>query len=170
MSKKKGLNTFLSEVNFVLLKQNLRKIKRNRKSIIKVKSGCGDSRESITGENVCQGTVGSGLLSALNLGQGVHDFFVGSSSEISYGNTRLEALCFQVDVARICDSLQSAQAGCDKMADVTSLKQLDINVDKSSFILLGNKSMINKIRDEIKLIKDLNFGINYVDSTEKVRI
>ena len=27
-----------------------------------------------------------------------------------------------------------------------------------------------KIRDEIKLIKDLNFGINYVDSTEKVRI
>ena len=27
-----------------------------------------------------------------------------------------------------------------------------------------------KIRDEIKLIKDLNFGINYIDSTEKVRI
>ena len=26
-----------------------------------------------------------------------------------------------------------------------------------------------KIRDEIKLIKDLNFGINYVDSSDKMR-
>ena len=87
----------------------------------------------------------------LNLGQGVHDFFEGSSSEISYANLRLEPLCFQDDVARVCKSLQAAQAGCDKMAAVTNLKQLDINVEKSSFILLGNKSRISEIRDEIKL-------------------
>merc|ERR1712030_299472 len=112
--------------------------------------GCGDTNESTTGENVCQGTVGSGLLSALNLGQGVHDFFEGSSSEISYGNVRIEPLCFQDDVARVCNSVEAAQAGCDKMAAVTNLKQLEINVDKSSFILLGNKRRISEIRNKIK--------------------
>ena len=47
------------------------------KAKIKVITGCGESGEATTGENVSQGTVGSGLLSSLNLGQGVHDFFAG---------------------------------------------------------------------------------------------
>ena len=122
----------------------------NRKSKIKIQTGCGESNESTTGENVSQGTVGSGLLSSLNLGQGVHDFFQGSTTEISYGNTRLEPLCFQDDVARVCNSREAAQAGCNKMEAITSLKQLEINVDKSSYILLGSKTKISEIRNMIK--------------------
>ena len=66
--------------------------------------------------------------------------------------------------SRIKKKLQS-----DNPSDVSKLlDELEINMFNAAKDLDFEEAA--KIRDEIKLIKDLNFGINYVDSSEKVRI
>mgnify|MGYP003314263613 CR=1 FL=1 len=118
----------------------------NQKNVIQVQTGVGVSNKAETDENITQGSVGSGLLSALNLDSGVCEFFDGSDQEISYGPLPLQPLLFQDDVGRLSSSPQAAQAGNDKMAAITNLKQIEINVDKSIYILLGNKKKVNEKR------------------------
>ena len=66
--------------------------------------------------------------------------------------------------SRIKKKLQS-----DNPSDVSKLlDELEVNMFNAAKDLDFEEAA--KIRDEIKLIKDLNFGINYVDSSEKVRI
>ena len=118
----------------------------NKGNIIKIRTGVGISNSETTGENIGQGTIGGALLSSLNLDMGVQSSFKSSSSEISYGAIRLQPLIFQDDLARICTSVQAAQAGNDKVAEVTNSKQLEINIDKSSFIILGNKNKVKELK------------------------
>ena len=94
-------------------------------------------------ENIAQGSMGWGLLSSLNLAGDVQKFFEGSSDEASYGHMRLQPLMFQDDIARLCLSVQSAQAGNDRISLVMGLKQLKINVEKSFYTIIGStkKSM-----------------------------
>ena len=117
----------------------------NNASIIHVKTATGISRKKEIGECIGQGTVGGALLSSLNLDSGVQQFFKSSSSEASYADVRLGPLIFQDDLARICLNVQAAQAGNDKVETITNLKQLEINIDKSSYILLGNKNKVEEI-------------------------
>ena len=122
----------------------------NHKNVIQVQTGVGVSNKCTTDENITQGSIGSGLISALNLDSGVNSFFEGSNMEVSYGPLRLQPLLFQDDVGRLCSSPEAAQAGNDKMAAITSLKQLEINVDKSVYILFGNKHRVTHIRNLLK--------------------
>ena len=119
----------------------------NNVSIIHVKTATGTSRRKKIGECIGQGTVGGALLRLLNLDSGVQQFFKSSSHEASYADSvRLGPLIFQDDLARICLNVQAAQAGNDKVETITNLKQLEINIDKSSYILLGNKNKVEEIR------------------------
>ena len=56
---------------------------------------------------------------------------------------------FQDDILKCSNDIKSAQDGCYKMEVVTGLKQLQINIDKSVFMLLGNKSRVGEIREMI---------------------
>ena len=51
----------------------------NQSSIIQIKSGVGMTNTKLIEENVAQGSIGGGILSALNLDDGIHNFFQGSS-------------------------------------------------------------------------------------------
>ena len=97
-----------------------------------------------------QGKVGSGLISAVNLGNGINTFFEGSPDEICYGDLRLQPLLYQDDLGRLCSTVQSAQAGLNRVATVMNIKQLKMNVDKSFYILFGKKKTIEDIRTLIK--------------------
>ena len=109
----------------------------------------GISNSERIGENIGQGTIGGALLSSLNLDMGVQSLFTSSTSEISYGAIRLQPLIFQDDLARMCTTVQPAQAGNDKVAEITNSKQLEINIDKSSFIILGNRNKVKEIREQL---------------------
>ena len=121
----------------------------NSKSVVQVVTPSGISEKRTTGANVGQGTVGGGLASALGLSDGMADSFDGSSSEIYYGPVRVQPIMFQDDILKCSDDIKSAQDGCYKMEVVTGLKQLQINIDKSVFMLLGNKSRVGEIREMI---------------------
>ena len=50
----------------------------------------------------------------------------------------------------MCTTVQSIQAGLDRISAIMSKKQLQLNIDKSCYILLGNNTAVNKIRNLIK--------------------
>ena len=56
-------------------------------------------------KNVAQGSIGGGLVSALNLSETMTDYFSGSDSDISYGLVRANPILYQDDSARFSSSI-----------------------------------------------------------------
>ena len=96
-----------------------------------------------------QGTGGGALVSQVNLDHGVMDMFSGSEQEVRYGGVRVLPAIFQDDIMRAADSVESARAGNIKMDSVMNSKQLELNKDKTGFILLGKKDKVEKARQQI---------------------
>ena len=67
----------------------------NKDTQIRVKTGFGMTDTAATGENVAQGSIGGGLISALNLDKTMSAYFSGSDNEISYGPARLCWVLYQ---------------------------------------------------------------------------
>ena len=120
-----------------------------------------------TDGNIAQGMLGSALLSTLNLSTGIQNFFSSSTHKISYGDTRLEPLMFQDDLGRLCRTANEAQAANDKIEQVMNLKQLQVNIDKSSYLLIGPRKRVHEIRE---LIKENPLTINGKETKESKEI
>ena len=112
----------------------------NKDTIVKVNTGVGTTEEAETGENIGQGTGEGAIISAANISDGISKAFKHSSYEISYGEEMLNPLLFQDDIARVCDSIEAAQYGNELVNHVMETKLLDFNLDKSVYIVVGNKS------------------------------
>ena len=54
-----------------------------------LKSFVGESKTKEAGEQISQGSIDAGIVSSVNLGKGVDDFFESSEDEISYGLVQL---------------------------------------------------------------------------------
>ena len=104
------------------------------------------------GETVAQGSIGGALASSLNLDVEVNNFFSGSIDEVSYSNVRLQPIILQDDLCRLFTSADSARNGVRRMENIMKLKQLDINVDKSSYIVCKKSSKNAEIRQDFKII------------------
>ena len=123
----------------------------NKDTIIKVKTGVGMTDEAETGENIGQGTGEGAILSAASIADGVEKAFANSEHELSYGEEELKPLLFQDDIGRICDSVEAAQHGNDRVAHVMESKLLDFNIDKSCFLVVGNVKEKQNIRKQLQV-------------------
>jgi hypothetical protein len=121
----------------------------NRKTCLKVKTGAGVSNSTELGENITQGSIGGALISTVNLDYTVDLQFKKSRHEISYGGMKLQPLIFQDDIFRMSASPEAAQAGNQLIEAVIESKLLDLNLDKSCYIVIGAKNTANEIRNEI---------------------
>ena len=110
----------------------------NKNTVIRVKTGTGYSEWTNAGELIGQGTGGGALVSSVNLDNDMEEFFAGSSSEVTYGEVRLQPLIFQDDVVRLACDMASARAGNKRLEGVVKLKQLDTDTDKTGLILFEN--------------------------------
>ena len=111
----------------------------NKDTKIKVRTPVGDTEERDTGEGWGQGTIEGAICSAVNLDNGVRDFFTGSEYEVSYGDLMLGPALFQDDVSRLCEDPVSVQMGNDRMEAMAETKLLDFNMEKSCLIVIGKK-------------------------------
>ena len=123
--------------------------KMNRNNQIKVKTAAGVSNVEATGENITQGSVGSGILSSASLDKTMTRYFDGSQ-EISYVDLRLSPINFQDDSARLSDSVENVQKGNIIMESVMKRKQLSLNISKCCVIPFEK----GKKREELK--KEIN--------------
>ena len=115
----------------------------NKETEIRVRTGVGT-----VGETVAQGSIGGGLASALNLDVEVSNFFDGSNNEAAYASIRLQPMILQDNLSRLCCSADSARAGIRRIEILMKLKQLSINVDKSSYTVCLNSSESANIKDD----------------------
>ena len=120
----------------------------NKNTVIRVKTGTGYSEWADAGELIGQGTGGGALVSSVNLDKDMEEFFGGSSSEVTYGELRLQPLMFQDDVVRMAVDLGSARAGNERLASLVKLKQLEMHPDKTGMILFGNHESLHKEIEE----------------------
>ena len=121
----------------------------NKETHIRVQTPVGLTEECNTGEGVGQGTLEGAFVSAVNLDNGVNDFFKDSENEISYADLQLRPVLYQDDVARLCGSVDSLQSANDRMEALAETKLLDFNLSKSVFMLIGSdknkKDLENKL-------------------------
>ena len=101
------------------------------------------SKSTELGKNITQGSVGGALVSTVNLDFTVNNHFRDSNYEISYSDIRLLPLIFQEFISRLSSSPADAQAGNIYIEACMESKLLELNLDKSCFIVLGSKKTVN---------------------------
>ena len=121
----------------------------NKNTRFSVMTPVGVTEEAERGPGVGQGTGEGALISALNLDSGVRNFFCSSDSEVSYGPVKLAPVLFQDDIARLTLNIKSAQQGNKRMEAMAETKLLDYNLEKSSFMIIGNQISKKKIEQEL---------------------
>ena len=89
------------------------------------------------------------LVCSVSLDSDVDEYFRDSVDETSYFSVRLQPLLYQDDVARIAPTVKSAQVGNCKMEIIAETKLLDYNLEKSGFLVVGDKKAKKKIIDEL---------------------
>ena len=123
--------------------------KANQFNNIKVETPVGVTEEEETGEGLGQGGLDSGFLSAVNLNNGVDEAFEDSKNEASIATLKLGPMLYHDDIARIAESIRDAQAGLIKLEQVAESKLLNYNMDKTCFIIIGDKKAKKKLEDDL---------------------
>ena len=139
----------------------------NKNTRITCRTPVGDSTPKEIGEGIGKGTIEGALCSAVNLDQGVTDFFANSEYEVSYGDVVLRPALFQDDVSRFCEDPLSAQMGNDKMEALAETKLLDYNMDKTCYIVVGKDKERKHLEDEFKANPPTLYGQKMKISSEE---
>ena len=80
-----------------------------------------------------------GVISSANIDHGVSDTFATSDGEVKYLEMDLGPLIFMDDIFRMGENVSSAQRANNLMETIIGKKSLEFNLDKSSFMVMGNK-------------------------------
>ena len=130
----------------------------NKDTRISVRTPVGDTEWRDTGEGWGQGTIEGAIVSAVNLDNGVRDFFSSSEYEVSYGDMALSPTLFQDDISRLCWDPVSAQMGIDKLEAMAETKLLDFNLDKSCIIIIGQGKPKDELERQFRANPPLLYG------------
>ena len=118
---------------------------------IRVNTPVGPTQQLDTGETLGQGSVEGAVASAVNLDNGVRDFFENSENEVYYHGLKLGPLLFQDDIARLSTDLSSAQSGNERMRNVAESKLIDFNIAKSGFLILAKGKRRRELMKELSI-------------------
>ena len=121
----------------------------NKNVQIKVKTAVGLSESEQTGPGASQGSVDAPIISSNSIGNGVSDAFATSKVEARYPNVELSAQIYMDDIARLAENVASAQYANEVMEELLGKKSLKLNLDKSSFLVIGTKKSRRAISNEI---------------------
>ena len=125
----------------------------NKQIKVKVKTPLGESDSKEAGSGPSQGNVDAALISANSIGNGVKEMFKTAEKELRYANeVVVSALVFMDDIGKISVNREMAQDANDKIEEMINRKGLELNVDKSNFLIIGNKKEQKRIQKEIDKI------------------
>ena len=122
----------------------------NKDTIIKVKTALGETEEAEIDDGIAQGGVESGILSAVSLDRGVSHYFNDHTGDVFYGSIAIKSLLWQDDVLKANSTLEDAQDSNKRMEAVLGSKMLDFNLDKSVFIVIGNKTFKDQTNEKLE--------------------
>ena len=123
--------------------------KLNANTKISVKTSVGESKTAPVKDSIGQGSFSAALASSLNIGCGVADKLKDDYTA-NIGLLELIALILQDDISKMCNTLEQARNGSQKIDELLKQKLLSVNYDKSKYLLLGNTKAKNRMRKELK--------------------
>ena len=86
----------------------------------------------------------------MSLSKGVDKFFKDSKYEVKYGEVELSPIQYQDDAIRLTGSVEGARDGIRRFEELMGSKCLNVNIDKSIYMLAGKKSNVERIREQLK--------------------
>ena len=89
------------------------------------------------------------MSSSLNIGCAVADKLKDDCTA-SIGLLELIALILQDDISKMCNTLEQARNGSQMIDELLKQKLLNVNNDKSKYLLLGNTKAKNRMRKDLK--------------------
>ena len=138
--------------------------------------GLTDSRDTFAG--IGQGTVSGAIVSASGLDSGVEEYFHKKEEKkernddekedekeddkdedvVRYDDIEIFPLLFQDDLNSVNKSVKSAQETNVKMEELMESKLLDLNLQKSCFLIVGNGKERKKLQKEVDKYPLLLYG------------
>ena len=126
--------------------------KLNERTEIRVNTSAGMTEAAEAGDLVGQGTAGAGLVSQLNLDNGLQQYYAGSGDEMYYAGVRIEYTAYQDDIGKPSKGVKEAQAHMIKLGYMFQDKGLEAHPDKTGYIAFkGSKESMVKIEKELKV-------------------
>ena len=144
----------------------------NKKARIKVRTPVGISDSCETNPLVSQGSSEGAIMSAVNLDNGISDYFHDKEerkesneeedkeerkeikdteiNKVKYDSVEINPMLFQDDIANVSESIEDAQIANNKIEDLLETKLLSLNVDKSSFLIIGSKKAKTCMKEKLK--------------------
>ena len=122
----------------------------NKDVKIKVKTPVGTSEEAHSGPIVAQGGVDAAILSANNVSVGVEETFREKETEIVYENVRLNPLSYMDDLMEMSETVNDAQEANKTIEVFLGRKNLQLNMDKSNYIIIGGSKERRKMKKELQ--------------------
>ena len=123
--------------------------KLNENTKISVKTSVGDTKKAPIDDSVGQGSFGAALVSSLNIGSAIVDEFKGESTA-NIGLLMLLCLILQDDIMKMCDTVEQARKGTQKIDEILKKKLLSVNYDKSKYLVLGKGKAKERMLKELK--------------------
>ena len=104
---------------------------------------------AVMGENLGQGSKSAATVCSMSLSKSTDRYFRDSQHEVSYGSVVLAPMLFQDDSMRLTTTVEGARDGCTRFEKIMDSKTLDVNIDKSVYLIVAKKSNVERIRAEI---------------------
>ena len=138
----------------------------NSDTKIQVKTGVGLSPTGVVGDVVAQGTLSGALVSQAVLDDNVSaEFTPGGPDELTYGDVQLAPLLFQDDLFHGALQTEAARRGNEKMDKVIQKLGLEFNLNKTVYLLAGDK--VSRAKTRIELMENpLSISSNIMKEKE----
>ena len=122
----------------------------NEKSRIRVKTPVGLSEEEEISDTVMQGMVEAAITSSSKVAVGIEEAFLTSEKEIKYFDLEMNPQSYVDDVLRLAETVDSAQFGNNAMEKMAKSKVLEFNLEKSNFVIIGNKKARKALKEKMR--------------------
>ena len=138
----------------------------NKNIRIRVKTPVGLTDAEDTGAGVGQGTVSGAITSSVNLDNGVKEYFHDEGDNpdaapvatrkkakmevVKYDDIALAPLLYQDDLFNMSNSREAAQEANDRMESLLESKLLDLNTQKTCFIITGGKKGRKRLEKDVE--------------------
>ena len=111
----------------------------------------GVTEEAEVGAVVGQGTIGGALVSQAVLDEGVMEHFTpGEEEEVQYGGTPMAPMMFMDDLIHGSKGTKEARRASSKVNLIMKARALQLNEEKSTYMVMGNKRQREQIRKELE--------------------
>ena len=115
-----------------------------------VKTTCGETKTAKVGDCLGQGTAGAGLVSQANLDHGLNKYYNSYMYVMNYGETRIQPLNYQDDVAVPCLNVNMGRSQTALLAGMMREKTLLAHPGKTDYLISGSKERKQAFRHELE--------------------